>query len=336
MKKFLLKLGGFVAIQLVILAFVTSYGSLDANTDEYMYALKDKYDLLQQTPSPRIIFVGGSNLAFGLKSSQFKSATGLNPVNMGVHGRLGVYSMTRMVKQHLRPGDVVVVSPEYGTMFRSPECRQEIAAEAYRAWPGCKEFIQPDVDQPLESLVPEATSLRKLGQCVLRARRRLGKPGLGSGDEDSAQDPVECYRRKSFNRFGDHVAHYDAASTYRETGGLSGVDERVFERVADELNGLAQFCQEKKTKLYFLFPPISATKVANHSEQVRHMERLVATKLSFPVLTNLAMATFAEDQFFDGQSHLTEQGAQLRTDIVCQTIQQFERVAGNANESMIR
>ena len=70
MKKFSLKLGAFVAIQTAILVFVTTYGSMDSSTNEYMYSLKDKYDLLMKTPSPRVIFIGGSNLAFGIKSGQ--------------------------------------------------------------------------------------------------------------------------------------------------------------------------------------------------------------------------------------------------------------------------
>ena len=46
MKKFLLKLGCFISIQLAILCVVVCYGSRDATSIEYMYSLKDKYDLL--------------------------------------------------------------------------------------------------------------------------------------------------------------------------------------------------------------------------------------------------------------------------------------------------
>jgi hypothetical protein len=43
----------------------------------------------------------------------------------------------------------------------------------------------------------------------------------------------------------------------------------------------------------------------------------------------MQMATFADGQFFDGQSHLTEHGARLRTEIVCSQLKQFEHVAGH-------
>jgi hypothetical protein len=333
LKKFILKLSVFVAIQAVILAFVTSYGSMDAGSNEYMYSLKDKYDLLLETPSPRIIFVGGSNLAFGLMSGQLKAETGLNPVNMGVHGRLGIHSMIRMVKEQLRPSDVVVVSPEYSAMFVDPECSREIAIEAFRVWPGCKRFIQPDIDQPLESLVHQTSPLRQLGRCVVRARLRL-ESSWSTGDGN--QVPTECYRRKSFNQFGDHIAHYQAEPTYRETGGLAFMDDNVFERVADELNQFAALCRNRGAKLYFLHPPIPLAKVSNHVDQIRHMDQMLANGLSFPRLSNLDMATLADHQFFDGQSHLNESGAKLRTAYVCQQIRQFERIAVRSREATVK
>lgn len=335
MKKFLARLAAFVAIQMAILVFVTTYGSMDSCTNEYMYCLKDKYDLLVETPSPRIIFIGGSNLAFGLKSGQLKQETGLNPVNMGVHGRLGVTSMIRMVKDNLHPGDLVVVSPEYSAMFNTPECNRELAIEAVRIWPGCQRFIQPDIDEPLATLVPPTTPLRKLGQSVVRARNRLQKIGSHS-DKHTNGESAGIYLRRSFNRFGDLIAHYQAEPTYRENGKLLHMDDKVFKRVAHELNTFAQFCQTKNAKLYFLHPPISVTKVSNNVEQIHHIDQLMTAMLSFPLLTNVEMATFADDQFFDGQSHLTEQGAKLRTDIVCQQIRQFQRIAGRSDDSMVR
>ena len=336
MKKFFLKLGVFVAIQMAILVFVVNYGSVDANTNEYMYCLKDKYDLLRETPSPRIIFVGGSNLAFGLKSAQLQAETGLNPVNLGVHGRLGVYSMIRLVKEQIRDGDIVVLSPEYGAMFSEPRCNQDIAVEAYRVWPGCKPFIQPDIEQPLESLAPRITPLRKLGQCVARTRSRLEQSWSTNLDENGDPPEVECYRRASFNRFGDHVAHYQAQSTYIETGKICFVKDDVFARVAQEMNQFAKFCEQRQATLYFLHSPFPSNKVSKYLQRARRIDEVLAKQLSFPILTNLEMATFPDDQFFDGESHLNEQGAQLRTEIVCQQLKQIEQVAKRDRHSKLR
>ena len=79
----------------------------------YAAATIDKHNRLAQQPSPRIVFVGGSNLAFGLDSAAIERSLGYNTVNMGLDLSLGLDFMLREIEPLLERGDVVVVSPEY-------------------------------------------------------------------------------------------------------------------------------------------------------------------------------------------------------------------------------
>src|SRR4051812_20824293 len=115
MKLFIRNLTVFLVIQLFIWAGVLwVYARHRPFRKEYMAASIDKHRLLEQQPSPRILLIGGSNVAFGYDSPEIKRRLApYNPVNMGVHVGLGVDIMLGEVEPLLQPGDVVVVSFEY-------------------------------------------------------------------------------------------------------------------------------------------------------------------------------------------------------------------------------
>jgi len=79
--------------------------------------LIDKRVMLDATPSPRVILVGGSNLMFGVDSDVLEQALGVPVVNMGVFGGLGLLAPLDVILPHVRPGDTVVLVPEYEMLF---------------------------------------------------------------------------------------------------------------------------------------------------------------------------------------------------------------------------
>ncbi len=83
------------------------------NSHDYASSLKEKIALLDTTESPRIIFVGGSGVALGIDSPLIEKETGLHPINMGIYGALGLKFMLHELTDNLRPGDIVVLSPEH-------------------------------------------------------------------------------------------------------------------------------------------------------------------------------------------------------------------------------
>lgn len=91
-QKFLQRLRGFVAVQASLSLFlVIAYAKTwnHAIGEGYKAATIDKHCLLQQQPSPRIIFVGGSSTAFGIDSHYVKQKLKYNSVNMGLNAGSG-------------------------------------------------------------------------------------------------------------------------------------------------------------------------------------------------------------------------------------------------------
>ena len=76
-----------------------------------------KDSLLRNVSSPRIIFVGGSNLSFGLNSQLIYDSLHIYPINTAVHANLGLVYMMDHTLPFIKKNDVVVISPEYQQFY---------------------------------------------------------------------------------------------------------------------------------------------------------------------------------------------------------------------------
>ena len=81
--------------------------------ETFMGELKEKVRLLDETPSPRLILVGGSGAAFGVDSCLLEEALpDYHVVNFGMYAALGTSAMLDLSKSRVREGDLVILLPE--------------------------------------------------------------------------------------------------------------------------------------------------------------------------------------------------------------------------------
>lgn len=80
----------------------------------FLGALSHKVDMLAQPETkPRIIVIGGSSVAFGQQSDLLaEQLPGYTVVNFGLYAGLGTDVMLELALPSIRPGDVVIISPE--------------------------------------------------------------------------------------------------------------------------------------------------------------------------------------------------------------------------------
>lgn len=111
MKEFIFKIVLFTGI--VFGLFMGLILFIPVQPNDYFQAYNLKCKLLEETESPRVVFVGGSNLAFGLDCQIIKDSLGVNVVNNGLHAGVGLKFILDDVEAYLRKGDIVVIAPEY-------------------------------------------------------------------------------------------------------------------------------------------------------------------------------------------------------------------------------
>lgn len=320
MKSFLIKLISFVAIQAVILTPLVYIGSCHQTKRQYLCSMCDKLDRLKTASGPRIIFVGGSSLAFGLDSKMIAKETGYNPINLGVHAGLGVRYQVRMIKQHLRSGDLVVLAPEYRVFHEhGTRCSEELAVELYDLWPGCLPYIQPDLDVFL--------AVTKSPLHLLADRIRYSREYFFSAPDTS---PVGTYERGSFNEFGDHVNHYgvDPSTVDRKIGDLQWTMRLSDMREAIDLfNDFTKHCQASGAHVVFAHAPVSQSSLNRNPELRIVFEAGLASSLDCPIITNLDDLGFGEDMLFDSAYHLSHAGVTKRTAVVCEGLKRYQSMA---------
>ena len=119
MKKFLFKIFIFCIISVVVFSIVIFLPPTPKAKNYVLFSKIQKDSLLQNVPSPRIIFIGGSNLVYGLNSQLFKDSLALNSINTGSIATIGLSYMMDNTLPYIRSGDIVVIAPEYQQFFRS-------------------------------------------------------------------------------------------------------------------------------------------------------------------------------------------------------------------------
>lgn len=77
----------------------------------------EKIKLLEETPSPKMVFVSGSSLYTSLDSKRVSDSLHLPVVNYGFHAGIGLRYMIDDVAQYAKKGDIFVISPEYPQFF---------------------------------------------------------------------------------------------------------------------------------------------------------------------------------------------------------------------------
>ena len=310
MASFVLRCSGFALIQLVI-AWVLITKGLEPAAEEnaYLAAMLDKSELLANTLQPRVITVGGSNVAFGIDSQRLGERLGLQPVNFGLHAALGMHFPLNFVESHMRSGDTVVLSFEFAVIASSEiDGNSAYVQELLGYWPAAKRWFGSNFSWK-RFLDREALDL--LHQWVVRGKRRLkGKP---------PQIIPTVYQRCNFNPLGDMVGHHGQPAKPWKFGKVVILPDSL-NRALLRLNQFHQACLEKGVKVYYSSPPIPPGRLALFESELRGLEKVLNEQMTIPVVNAVDEMVFQPHEFFDTQYHLTQAAAARRSRILADAI----------------
>ena len=276
----------------------------------YLTASIDKHHLLVQQPSPRIVFVGGSNLAFGLNSSEIERSLGYHPINMGLHIGLGLDFMLNEVEPFLKPNDVVVLSPEY----------EEFVDKYYS---GNAETLFEEIEVQPRSI--QFFTLRNLavlldqGFIIIGNITRLSISSLSMhllGEKVRSnlmarQD--NPYRRSAFNQFGDVTAHEGLAPRDFSVAQIAPPTPDSIHRAINRLNTFSKHCQQKGVLVFYSYPPLFQGQMQENAHMIHEIASSLGYQLTFPLLDTPEELSFPLDHLFDSYNHLNIVGKQIRT-----------------------
>lgn len=117
MRKFLYQIFWFSIILLFSLVIGVFLPATPRASKSLIFSSLLKDSLMKNVESPRIIFIGGSNLSFGLNCQMIKDSLNINPINTGIHASIGLIYMMSNSLEFIKQGDIVVLVPEYQQFY---------------------------------------------------------------------------------------------------------------------------------------------------------------------------------------------------------------------------
>ena len=318
MKMFGIKCAGFLGIQVGIFGMLLFWYDLSLETN-YLAATCEKHARLERASAPRVILVGGSNLAFGVDSARLEKALGREVVNMGLTAGLGIDFMLNEIEPDLKSGDTVVLSLEYDRFsggYNPLNLRQIVE---YRP----ASFRYMEFRQWNRVLVRGGLSI--LGGIGRRAIRIHSESSVAS-NESSA------YRRSGFNTWGDLTTHHGTQGAFSSASTTAGealhADWLPTERVLSRLRTFANKCNQDGVVFSYSCPP----QPEGISWAQRETVALILEKLDavpyLQILDSPEDQSYPDSQFFDTGYHLTREGTQRRTEKLIATLQAILRGPG--------
>lgn len=256
---------------------------------------------LKVAKGPKVIFIGGSGLAFGLKSERVEKAVGMPVYNTGTHAGLGLRLQLALVKPYVGDGDVVVCVPEYqqylGGFMYGNETALRILSSSY---PQGYRYVSLRQYVYLLRYVPDAFF------SAISARNAVPYGGPYSVSALNKYGDVECY---------EHRGHVEGIQELQLDGPLQP-------RSVSLLKDFGAFCVEQGASVLLLPPAYRET--AFHTNETRIDEIWGRVNDSgLPMISSPEKYCFPDSCFFDTDYHLTEQGVDRRTERMISDIQAF-------------
>ena len=301
-RHFFLSLLQVVLLTAAIIALV--FAAIGPDPNHYFAGSRLQLKLLKNTPGPRIILIGGSNVSFGLDAELMQRSLGIPVINDGLHAGLGIVPL-RELQEFIRPGDVIIMSLEY-QMFSSRDVMD-----------GDPAFLSDWIEY-----APERTKLLSnpwseipavYATMLQRKVNRQVNTSLFGGSLDEVRN---VFVGTQYNSNGDFIGHLQQASTSRrkipfEPYPISFVQEEIF----IFLRQFHQMAREKGAEVYFEAPASRKTNCENTGEaQLANFFRTFEDRSSIPVLTPLDEVCLPDKYFFDTAYHLNAKGRQVRTE----------------------
>lgn len=300
MKNFLIKIFVFTAIMGVVFVGVLFLPTTPKSRNFVLFSKIEKDSLLKNVAKPRIIFIGGSNLVYGLNGQIIKDSLDLNPINTGSIATVGLSFMMDNTLPYIRSGDIVVVAPEYQQFF------------------GTFAYGNQGLLRLLMDVDPKGFEYIKMEQWL-----KIGKnlPDYFVSKLDPEEyfnvhvDPA--YRSDIFNEFGDSNAHWVLKKQGFDP--YDFVKRKLNKSILKEMKKFEQKVIDRGAFIYVTYPCFQDTSFEINKSQISMVESAL-NDYEFKILGTAERYKMPDSLMFDTPYHLIKEGVDLRTNYLIEDL----------------
>jgi len=305
MKKFIFnicKLIFGITIIGIICLFIPDTPRLKSSS---IYGKVKKDSLLKYVSSPRIVFVGGSNLAFSIDSSIIKDSLGLNPVNTGIMHTIGLKIMIQNYLENMKPKDIVILAPEYHHFFGDFMNGHE-STIYYNSIGKLNPFQDLDFKQLLNVLPYFPKFLFK----KLDPREYFGF------------SRSKYFASYHFDKYGDLKKHWSMNN--RPFKSNNEFEKEYNENVIEYIKEFEKKLDNANCELYIIPPSYNLTSGINNKKSVNIVSRKLKNS-GLSIIGKHEDYIFIDSLFFNSPYHLNKEGTNKRTLMLINDFKKFRK-----------
>ena len=294
-----------ILLLLVLPISVLSIGFMSSPifNETYYGELPYMFNRLKSTKERKIIFVGNSALAFGLRSDLMEEELGLPVINFALYGAIGTKAMMDLSKVNIGKDDIVVLAPEINEQGLSLYFSSE---NMWRSIDGHFDMLKYIAKENKESMTGNFPSFAAEKYSYLIRNKKPDVEGV--------------YTQASFNLDNKEVGYMTYQRDYNIM--LSGYDANnplVFDKnyLSDEfikyINDYASYIRNRGASIYFGYIPMNTYAVPSRTDVMKEFVTSLREKLEFPILGYLPNYIYDYDWFYDNNTHLNSAGMYVYT-----------------------
>ena len=270
----------------------------DAYFNAFTGVLDEKTERLDSIDRSKIVFVGGSAVAFGILSPFVEEHLGMPAVNYGLYADIGIKAMLDLSLPGIKEGDIVVIMPETD-------------AQAYSLYFGAYSFLcAADGDRSLIFRASNDNYAEMFGASWRFAAQKLKYTISGE-----YPDPSGIYNSKSFDVYGDIC--YKRAGNIMPAGYVSNPiiysESIVGDGFIDYINEYVRACKKRGATVYFSFAPSDALAVESDDGEILAFYTCLSKSLDCELISYPSDYIYDYRYFYDTNFHVNDAGAVLNT-----------------------
>jgi len=288
-----------LTVAIVILTFL----GIKPDPEHYFAGSLLHIKLLEDTPGPRIIVVGGSNVSLGIDAELMQQTLGVPVINDGLHAGLGLAPL-RELEEYIHKGDVIIISLEYD-LFANQEVMD-----------GNPTFLSDWIEYAPRRIRYLSKPWEETpGIYAIMLQRKVNRKVntyLFGGSLDEVRN---VFLGTKYDLNGDFIGHLQAASMNPQKipatpYPVSDMQEEIFVF----LENFNRTARDKGAKVYFEAPASRQSNCkATGKTSMANFFKTFKERSSIPILTPLEEVCLPNKYFFDTEYHLNAQGRELRT-----------------------
>lgn len=297
MKKFISKFFLFIMLFLMIITIGLLLPATPKSSKSLLFAQIKKDSLLKNTPVPRIIFIGGSNLSFGLDSKKIKDSLKINPVNTAIQASIGLQYMLDNTINYVKDGDIVIIAPEYSQFYGN--------------------FVYGG-EELLRTVADVKYSRLKLNQIknIYKSLPKLAFSKINPSEYFFVKES-DIYSINSFNEYGDVYKHWTLEQTLIVP--QKEIEEDYNPNTIKIIDDFRIEAKKKNASLYITYPSFQASSFDNNIKKIKKVENELINN-GFLILGYPERYRMNDSLMFNTTYHLSYEGVDLRTKLLIEDI----------------